>query len=357
MQLKHDEAEEILVDTLVTIEATLGADHPLISSTQNYLASVYESQGRFDEANQLQQISNRSDLERLGDETRGAIVRRSNAAGILQATGQSREAEREYLKAIELARLRLGPQHDVTLTIRQNLGVAFEQAGRLRDARKLFEELLLLRTKADGRNHVRSLNVEYNLAFVDVRLGKRTETIIQLEDLVQRMEKHLGKEHPTTLMTLFLLGNATAGDHSIGDRYAKAEQVYRQVFDRRVEALGLAHSKTIEAMRKLAEMMTKQDAPERAREFLQAQVATASKEMGPEDSRTQLIRETADKLLANLIEDVLAESRLLEQFENRRSEIRDREQTNSAGIAQADGSPQIKTKFPSSRRPDPGTAR
>src|SRR5206468_4764451 len=70
---------------------------------------------------------------------------RTTLAGAYQSLGEFASAERHALRAQELYRHALGPEHAQTLDSINNLAVVYAVQGRLEDARMRYEELLRVR--------------------------------------------------------------------------------------------------------------------------------------------------------------------------------------------------------------------
>ncbi|MCA2722865.1 MAG: tetratricopeptide repeat protein [Microcystis sp. M048S1] len=98
----------------------LGNNHPLVASSLNNLAALYDSQGRYTEAEPLylQALDLRKQL--LGDNHPLVALSLNNLAYLYDSQGRYTEAEPLYLEAINIFRERLGENHPHTQTVYQN---------------------------------------------------------------------------------------------------------------------------------------------------------------------------------------------------------------------------------------------
>ncbi|MDB9387472.1 tetratricopeptide repeat protein, partial [Microcystis aeruginosa] len=98
----------------------LGDNHPRVALSLNNLAALYESQGRYTEAEPLylQALDLRKQL--LGDNHPHVAICLNNLAALYDSQGRYTEAEPLYLEAINIFRERLGENHPHTQTFYQN---------------------------------------------------------------------------------------------------------------------------------------------------------------------------------------------------------------------------------------------
>ena len=96
------------------IKKLLGAEHPYIATSLNNLAALYESQGRYEEAEPLyiQALDMRKKL--LGEEHPDVATSLNNLAGLYSSQGRYEEAEPLYIQALDMYKKLLGDEHPYT---------------------------------------------------------------------------------------------------------------------------------------------------------------------------------------------------------------------------------------------------
>ena len=98
----------------------LGEEHPSIATTLNNLAGLYQSQGRYEEAEPLYLQALKIRRKLLGEEHPSIATTLNNLAGLYQSQGRYEEAEPLYLQALEISRKLLGEEHPNTNIIYDN---------------------------------------------------------------------------------------------------------------------------------------------------------------------------------------------------------------------------------------------
>jgi tetratricopeptide (TPR) repeat protein len=99
----------------------LGEEHPSVAASLNNLALLYDSQGRYAEAEPLYQQALEMTKRLLGEEHPSVATSLNNLAGLYNSQGRYAEAEPLYQQALDIAKQVLGANHLTTVTIRENL--------------------------------------------------------------------------------------------------------------------------------------------------------------------------------------------------------------------------------------------
>jgi tetratricopeptide (TPR) repeat protein len=97
------------------------SEHPTVAVSLNNLALLYDSQGRYSEAEPLYLKALAMWKRLLGEEHPSVATSLNNLAGLYKSQGYYSEAEPLYLKALAMSKRLLGDEHPQTTTIAENL--------------------------------------------------------------------------------------------------------------------------------------------------------------------------------------------------------------------------------------------
>jgi tetratricopeptide (TPR) repeat protein len=102
-------------------------DHPDVATGLNNLASLYQSQGKYSEAEPLylEALEMRKRLF-TGDHP-DVATGLNNLASLYKSQGKYSEAEPLYLEALAMSERMLGTNHPTTITVRNNLQLLQQQ--------------------------------------------------------------------------------------------------------------------------------------------------------------------------------------------------------------------------------------
>jgi serine/threonine protein kinase len=146
-----DKAEELTFRTLNIQRRILGNEHPDTIDTIHNLSSIYYRMERYRDALPLNEEVYRNDCRHLGENHPDAILSLFNLASIHEALGDDVQAEKEYVKAIEISRRVLGDEHPTTLSRIPSLIHLYLKQGRNDKANELKKIVDTIRDKA-GRS-------------------------------------------------------------------------------------------------------------------------------------------------------------------------------------------------------------
>jgi tetratricopeptide (TPR) repeat protein len=104
----------------------LGERHPQVAGSLNNLAYLYQSQGRYDEAEPLYRQALELRRELLGERHPQVATSLNNLAGLYESQGRYDEAEPLYLEALAMLAQAVGTDHPNFQTVFGNF-VAFLQ--------------------------------------------------------------------------------------------------------------------------------------------------------------------------------------------------------------------------------------
>ncbi len=141
---------------------------------------MYESQGRYEEAEPLYLQALELCKRLLGDNHPDVATSLNNLALLYESQGRYEEAEPLYLQALELRKRLLGDNHPDVATSLNNLALLYETQGKLEDAERLAQRALKIYQTTLGNNHPHTLNslLTVNIFQMMMLLGCDQQTLI-----------------------------------------------------------------------------------------------------------------------------------------------------------------------------------
>ena len=199
-QGRYEEAEPLFLQALELGRWLLGEDHPDVASSLNNLAALYKSQGRYEEAEPLllQALESRRSL--LGKNHSDVASSLNNLAYLYKLQGRYEEAEPLFLQALELGRSLLGENHPNMATSLNNLAGLYESQERYEEAEPLYLQALQLRRSLLGENHPDVAGSLNNLASLYNSQGGYEKAEPLCSRALAILEQMLGANHPNTRM-------------------------------------------------------------------------------------------------------------------------------------------------------------
>ncbi len=134
--------EEAVGQTEAALKETedFGEHDPLLATTLNNLATLYESLGRHGKAEPLYKRSLAIAEKALGPEPPDLAAILNNLAGLYQAQGRIGEAEPLFKRALAIWEQALRPEHPYVDIALNNLAALYRAQGRNEDAERLLRE-------------------------------------------------------------------------------------------------------------------------------------------------------------------------------------------------------------------------
>ena len=162
-QGKYSEAEPLYLDALEMRKRLFTGDYPDVASSLNNLAVLYRNQGKYSEAEPLY-LDALEMTKRLftGDHPYVASSL-NNLALLYHNQGKYSEAEPLYLDALEMTkRLFTGDHPDVANSL-NNLALLYDNQGRYSEAEPLYLDALAIFERVLGTDHTNTITVWDNL--------------------------------------------------------------------------------------------------------------------------------------------------------------------------------------------------
>jgi tetratricopeptide (TPR) repeat protein len=172
----------------------LGPRHPDTLNSLNNLASLYQRQGRYREAEPLYREALQARREVLGPRHPATLVSLNNLAFLYDSQHRYGEAEPLYREALLASREVLGPRHPDTLTSLNNRAGLHNSQGRYGEAESLYQEALQAYREALGPRHPDTLRTQLNTTALLVNTGRASEAVRVLGQMEPNLLSWIGQE-------------------------------------------------------------------------------------------------------------------------------------------------------------------
>ena len=180
------------------VQSRLGNEHPQTATSLNNLASFYQAQARYAEAEPLYVQALAINQQSCSDRPELATSL-NNLAGFYKVQGNYSQAESLYLQALELKLKLFGETHSSVATGLNNLAGVYYAQERYEVAETLYERALQLKKCLVGENHPSLATSLNNLASVYQAQKRYNEAKSLYSRAVRLGTQNFGKDHPTTL--------------------------------------------------------------------------------------------------------------------------------------------------------------
>ena len=239
-QGKYNEAEPLITRSLSIKEKQLGENHPDFATSLNNLAGLYENQGKYNEAEPLHLRSLSIREKQLGEHHPDVAQSLNNLAGLYFNQGKYNEAELLYQRSLFIWEKQLGEHHPDFATSLNNLALLYGSQGKYNEAEPLYRRSLSIYEKQLGENHPTVATSLNNLASLYDSQGKYNEA----EPLYRRSllirEKQLGENHPDVAISL----NNLAFVYNAQGNHAEAKKLSQRALTICQQKLGDHHPHT-----------------------------------------------------------------------------------------------------------------
>ncbi|MBD2095338.1 tetratricopeptide repeat protein [Trichocoleus sp. FACHB-591] len=162
-QGRYEEAEPLYVQALALSKRFLGEEHPHVAQSLNNLANLYQFQGRYEEAEPLLMQALALYKRLLGEEHPDVALSLNNLGGLYKSQGRYEEAEPLLMQALALYKRLLGEDHPDVATSLNNLAYLYKSQGRYEEAEPLLVQALASAQQCLGNNHPNTVTIRKNL--------------------------------------------------------------------------------------------------------------------------------------------------------------------------------------------------
>lgn len=142
------EAEALYKRSIAGAEKALGQAHPGLAAPLSNLASLYQTEGRFREAERLHERS-LALLRTLSEPTLLLGVELNNLGMLYVSESRYSEAADLFRQSLSVLELRLGPENPGLAAVLSNLGAACSQLSSYHEAELLFRRSLAIVERAE----------------------------------------------------------------------------------------------------------------------------------------------------------------------------------------------------------------
>jgi len=226
-QGRYSEAEPLYLQAVEIDRRSLPKDHPSLATHLNNLAQLYQSQGRYSEAEPLYLQVVEIDRRSLPEDHPRLATHLNNLAQLYQSQGRYSEAEPLFLQALEIYRRSLPEDHPDLAIYLNNLALLYKSQGRYSEAERLYLQAVEIDRQSLPEDHPILATHLNNLAELYKSQGRYSEAeplFLQAGEIDRRS---LPEDHPNLATHL---NNLAELYHSQG-RYSEAEPLYLQAVE------------------------------------------------------------------------------------------------------------------------------
>jgi serine/threonine protein kinase/tetratricopeptide (TPR) repeat protein len=232
----------VLLDRAASAAEGRFAGQPRTEAAIHYtLGNAYRALGAFPEAERHLERSYRLRRTTLGADHWDTLECRQDLASLYEEQGHYRQAETAYQEILASPSFKKQSSGGKDLACRHNLGLLYLDEGRFDQAALLLEESVAGSTVRLGADHPQTLNGRANLALLYTEQGKYAEAERILEEVLRAQVKRLGADHPDAMLTSANL----VGVYLAKGDYSKAEPLLKGVLPVQVTRLGATHPNTL----------------------------------------------------------------------------------------------------------------
>ncbi len=221
-QGKYGEAEPLFVHALLIREKRLGAYHPNVATSLNNLGLLYESQGKYRDAELFYLRSIEIYTRQFGVDHLTIADSFNNLAELYHTQGRYNEAQPLFVKSLLIYEKELGADHLNVAIVLNNLALLYQTQKKYSKAEPLFVKSLSIRKLRLGVDNLLVATSLNNLALLYKDQGKYNEAEPLFVQLLEILRGQLGEKHPTFANSL----NNLASLYDLQKKYSESEPLY-----------------------------------------------------------------------------------------------------------------------------------
>ena len=197
-QGKYDDAEPLYKRALAVKEEVLGPMHPDTATSLNNLADLYESQGKYDDAEPLYKRALAVREEVLGPMHPDTATSLNNLADLYTTRANTMTRSRSTNGHWRLGGS-IGTHASCHGDVAEQPGASLHNQGKYDDAEPLYKRALAVREEVLGPMHPDTATSLNNLAHLYDSQGKYDDAEPLLKRALTIYEEKLGPTHPNTV--------------------------------------------------------------------------------------------------------------------------------------------------------------
>jgi len=198
-QGRYSEAEPLFLQALEIGRISLPQDHPYLATHLNNLAGLYQTQERYSEAEPLYLQALEIHRLSLPQDHPGLAIDLNNLAELYRSQGRYSEAEPLYLQAVEIHRLSLPQDHPGLAIDLNNLAGLYESQGRYSEAEPLYLQAVEIDRRSLPEDHPSLATHLNNLALLYKSQSRYSEAEPLYLQAVEILRGKLPENHPHNL--------------------------------------------------------------------------------------------------------------------------------------------------------------
>lgn len=242
-QGKFQEAFDLDTEVLARQRELLGEDHPSTLQTANGKGGDLRGLGRFREALDLDEQIYRSNSELLGPDEPSTLSSANNLAVDLRLVGDPYRARELDTETLNYRQVVLGPDHPYTLHSASMLARDMREAGDYQASVELLEQTYERYLQVLGESFTGTMRTGKSLAVSLRKIGELDRAYELTKDLDERYSRTYGEHYPDSLACRLNL----AADLSAREEKAAAFDTAAQVLRVYQGTLGSRHPYTLVA--------------------------------------------------------------------------------------------------------------
>jgi tetratricopeptide (TPR) repeat protein len=196
-QLDYASAENWYQQCVAQLQARCGEHHPTTAISLNNLASLYQLQGKYIEAEPL--FTQALAIHQQSDNALNFATGLNNLAGLYKLQGNYAQAEALFLEALNLKKETLGEVHPSVATSLNNLASVYYAQGRYSEAEAIYKRVFQLKKCLLGKKHSSLIPSLNNLASVYHAQNRYRDAVSLYVRAMQLSTQIWGATHPNTV--------------------------------------------------------------------------------------------------------------------------------------------------------------
>ncbi|MCS7076860.1 MAG: CHAT domain-containing protein [Bacteroidia bacterium] len=223
-------------------------DYARYAGSCNNLAALYQTQGKYAQAERLYIEAQEIDVKIYGKEHPEYAISCMNLASLYKEQSKYDKAESLYKEVKEIREKVFGKAHPSYASICDNLAGLYQEQGKYEKAETLFQESKRIREQRLGKKHPSYATSCNNLSSLYQDLGRYNEAISFSNEAREVCAIIHGKNHPDYAKYT----NNLALLHQLQGNYSEAERLLKEVKEINATILGKLHHEYAKSCNNLA---------------------------------------------------------------------------------------------------------